>query len=109
MEVEDPAAPQSPILRGFSIFPLSKDSNLRSLIQGCASPVSARTSASGNCADLQLFCTNLGFGLSGAHWLVTARSQHGCSKEARRCDRAVLVYCHLQGFYKLPNLDSNQD
>ena len=35
--------------------------------------------------------------------------QYGCSKKARRSDRAFRVYWYLQGFYELPDLDSNQD
>jgi hypothetical protein len=33
--------------------------------------------------------------------------QYGCSKKARRSQRAFLIYGHLQEFCELPEKDSN--
>ncbi len=44
-----------------------KDSNLNYLIQSCSRHVPARTNASGNCANLQVFCVVPGVNLSAAY------------------------------------------
>ena len=53
-----------------------KDSNLRLLIQSCSWRVPARSSASRNCANFQVFCVVLGSGVSVAYWRVPAGLQY---------------------------------
>jgi hypothetical protein len=65
------------------------DSNQDYLIQSCTPHVFGRTSASGNFADLQVFCDNLGLSLSAACRLVPARLQYGCSIAVNICKREL--------------------